>query len=262
MGIALLAATAACDRTPDYVLKKSDMVDLLVDIHKAEGVIELNRSKYGTDSMRKVMKQSVLLRHGITQEQFDTSLVWYGHNIEKYIEVYDDVIERLEKENSEIEVGDGAERVNVAVVGDSADAWPGAQLYRFFYGQPSSMLRFNLRRDNENWEEGDKYTWRFFLSKVQTPLYYSLAAQYADGTTDYISGLSTAQGWNEFELQLDSARVAQIVYGYVSLTPMRTEVAYLDSITLVRTRFASDRYSRALIKTYDPENRLKGDDEE
>jgi hypothetical protein len=262
MGIVLLAVAVACDRTPDYVLKKSEMVDLLVDIHKAEGVIELNRAQYGSDSMRKVMKQSVLLRHGVTQEQFDTSLVWYGHNIEKYIEVYDDVIERLEKESSEIEVSEGAERVNVAVVGDSADAWPNAHMYRFFYGQPNSMLRFNLRRD-ENWEEGDKYTWRFYLSRIQTPLYYSLAAQYSDGTTDYMSGLSTSQGWNEFVLQLDSARVAQNVFGYISMMPMRTEVAYLDSITLVRTRFDSDRYVRGIVKTYDPENRLnKSDDEE
>jgi hypothetical protein len=64
-------------------------------------------------------------------------------------------------------------------------------------------------------------------------------------------------------LQLDSARVAQNVFGYISMMPMRTEVAYLDSITLVRTRFDSDRYVRGIVKTYDPENRLnKSDDEE
>ena len=34
----LLGVAGACDRTPDYVLKKKQMVDLLTDIHKAEGV--------------------------------------------------------------------------------------------------------------------------------------------------------------------------------------------------------------------------------
>ena len=208
----LLGVAGACDRTPDYVLKKKQMVDLLTDIHKAEGVVDLNRTRYGSDSMRKVMKQSVLLRHGVTQEQFDTSMVWYGHNIEKYIEVYDDVIARLESEVAEVDADQGGARVDMAVVGDSADAWPESRMHRYFYGQPDAMVRFNLRRD-ENWETGDIYTWRFYKSNMQSPLYYAIAAQYTDGTSDYMTGTTTGQGWSEIVMQIDTARTAQNVYG-------------------------------------------------
>ena len=249
--LALLAVAGACDRTPDYVLKKGQMVDLLTDIHKAEGVVELNRSRYGTDSMRKVMKQSVLMRHGVTQEQFDTSMVWYGHNIEKYIEVYDDVIARLEAEVAEVEADQGGARVDMAVVGDSADAWPESRMHRYFYGQPDAMVRFNLRRD-ENWESGDIYTWRFFISRMQSPLYYALATQYTDGTSDYVTGTVSGQGWNEIVMQLDTARTAQNVYGFATVSPGPAEAAYIDSISLVRTRFSPDHYARSHLRTYRP----------
>ena len=237
----LLGVAGACDRTPDYVLKKKQMVDLLTDIHKAEGVVDLNRTRYGSDSMRKVMKQSVLLRHGVTQEQFDTSMVWYGHNIEKYIEVYDDVIARLESEVAEVDADQGGARVDMAVVGDSADAWPESRMHRYFYGQPDAMVRFNLRRD-ENWETGDIYTWRFYKSNMQSPLYYAIAAQYTDGTSDYMTGTTTGQGWSEIVMQIDTARTAQNVYGFATVSPAPGEAAYIDSIALVRTRFSPDHY--------------------
>ena len=246
----LLGVAGACDRTPDYVLKKQ-MVDLLTDIHKAEGVVDLNRTRYGSDSMRKVMKQSVLLRHGVTQEQFDTSMVWYGHNIERYIEVYDDVIARLESEVAEVDADQGGARVDMAVVGDSADAWPESRMHRYFYGQPDAMVRFNLRRD-ENWETGDIYTWRFYKSNMQSPLYYAIAAQYTDGTSDYMTGTTTGQGWSEIVMQIDTARTAQNVYGFATVSPAPGEVAYIDSIALVRTRFSPDHYDRASVRTYTP----------
>ena len=44
--------SAACDRTPDYVIKPDDMADLLVDIHKGEGVIDLNSASYRNDSLQ------------------------------------------------------------------------------------------------------------------------------------------------------------------------------------------------------------------
>ena len=249
--LTLLGVAGACDRTPDYVLKKKQMVDLLTDIHKAEGVVDLNRTRYGSDSMRKVMKQSVLLRHGVTQEQFDTSMVWYGHNIEKYIEVYDDVIARLESEVAEVDADQGGARVDMAVVGDSADAWPESRMHRYFYGQPDAMVRFNLRRD-ENWETGDIYTWRFYKSNMQSPLYYAIAAQYTDGTSDYMTGTTTGQGWSEIVMQIDTARTAQNVYGFATVSPAPGEAAYIDSIALVRTRFSPDHYDRASVRTYTP----------
>ncbi len=240
--------TVSCDKTPDYVIKSDDMVDLLVDIHKGESILELNRSKYSTDSTRKVMKQSIFERHGVTQEQFDTSLVWYGHNIEKYIEVYDKVIEKLEGEIKLADVSSDGSRVQMAVVGDSVDAWADARFRQFAYGEPNDILKFHLRRD-ENWEKGDVYTWRFYVRKRISPIYWTLASDYNDGTSDYVFGSVASEGWNEVKLFTDSNKVTSNVYGTIMLQPEKIESAYLDSITLFRTRLKSSEYDRSNVKT-------------
>ena len=246
--LAFSGAVMSCDRTPDYVIKSDDMVDLLVDIHKGESIIELNRSGYSGDSMRKVMKQSILKRHGVTQEQFDTSLVWYGHNIEKYIEVYDKVIEELESEIKVADVSSDGSRVQMAVVGDSGHAWGDARHRQFAYGEPSDIMKFNMRRD-ENWENGDVYTWRFYVRKRVSPMIWTLAADYSDGSTDYVYGSVTSEGWNEMSFVTDSAKMASSVYGTLMLQPAPFESAYVDSITLVRTRFKPGEYFRSNVRT-------------
>ena len=246
---ALSIATVSCDKTPDYVIKSDDMVDLLVDIHKGESVVELNRAKYPNDSTRKMMKHSRFLRHGVTQEQFDTSLVWYGHNIEKYIEVYDKVIEELEGEIKLADVSTDGSRVQMAVVGDSVDAWGDVRFRQFAYGEPSDILKFNMRRD-ENWEKGDVYTWRFFVRKRISPMTWTLAADYNDGSTDYLSGSVNSEGWQEVSFTTDSAKITSNLYGTIMLQPNLLESAYVDSIMLIRTRMKPSEYFRSNVKTF------------
>ena len=99
-GILLLSA---CKKVPDYVISENDMAELLADIHEANAVIEINPAAYNNDSLKKELKQSVFIRHNTTQEQFDTSLLWYGHNLDIYTEVYDNVIEILEERQKNIQ---------------------------------------------------------------------------------------------------------------------------------------------------------------
>ena len=105
--LCILLLAAACDRRPDGVLGKEDMARLLADIHKAEIVAETNTRTYN-DSLKRVLRQSVYARHGVTTEDVDSSLSWYGYNMEKYLEVYDRVIEILEKERDDARLKAGS----------------------------------------------------------------------------------------------------------------------------------------------------------
>ena len=68
----------------------------MADIHTGEAVVEQNRQYYPDDSARQVFRQSIYMKHGITPEQFDSSLSWYGHHITEYMALYDRTIEILE----------------------------------------------------------------------------------------------------------------------------------------------------------------------
>ena len=97
--VALVAVSAllpACKGVPDHVIPPDEMSELLADRHIAEAVVDYNGPQWRTDSQRIALRDAVYLRHGVTQADVDTSLDWYGHNIGRYMEVYDRTIEILE----------------------------------------------------------------------------------------------------------------------------------------------------------------------
>jgi hypothetical protein len=83
-----LLFVAACSR-PGAVLDQDRMVAILVDVHKAEGVIEVQPEQYTNDSAKEWLVQSVLEKHGVTKADYDSSLVWYSTHLRDFIRVYD-----------------------------------------------------------------------------------------------------------------------------------------------------------------------------
>ena len=110
----LFLVLIACNSTPGYVIGEDDMVSLLVDVHKGEAYVEMNSGSFYSDSLKKTFRQTIFMRHNVTQEQFDTSLMWYGHHIDQYKKVYDRVIERLEDEEKEIRLAAAREHLQRA----------------------------------------------------------------------------------------------------------------------------------------------------
>lgn len=80
---------------PKGVLTRSQMEDVLVDIHAAEGVLEEAGLAYGHDEAQRAYYNVVLRKHHITQEQFDSSLVWYTAHPQVFDKIYPKVQDRL-----------------------------------------------------------------------------------------------------------------------------------------------------------------------
>ena len=92
----LVLALLACDRTPRGVLSVNKMADLIVDLKLAEAYIEAHNRDFDSDSSKQVIKQSIFKKHGITQQDYDSSLVWYAHNMEDYTKAYDKAVGKLQ----------------------------------------------------------------------------------------------------------------------------------------------------------------------
>lgn len=229
-----ISAAAACSRVPSYVIEPDDMALLLADIHTGEGVVDQNYSSFRTDSAKLALKAGIYKRHGVTQEQVDTSLMWYGHNLELYGEVYDKTIEILEKRLSEIR--STAASAAMAVAGDSVDVWNGAKHLTVAGTSPSEFLTFALDYD-ENWEPGDVYSWKFKTLNNSGNLTMSVFVDYADGVTEQSYSTTSADGWHTVQLTTDTLREARRIYGVSRLSiPHRGGFMYLDSISLTRNR--------------------------
>lgn len=237
--IALALLAASCNSVPGYVIKPDKMAAVLADIHIGESVIDLNRADYRTDSDKMVMLQSVLEHHGLSKQQLDTSFDWYGHNISRYMEVYDKTIDILERRLAE--TGNRIAAENISIAGDSVDVWSAASFLAINRFSPSRHINFSLSRD-ENWERGDSYTWRTKLTNGGDGSFWAIVADYTDGSKETVTGQISGDGWQEIKFVCDTTKNASRVYGYLNIVPRGVTTMWLDSIMLIRNRLEPDNY--------------------
>lgn len=251
---AVTIVAMACTSRPDDVLDKESMAAVLADLHKGEGVVQSNQREFPSDSAKRVFRQSIFARHGVTSDDVYRSLDWYGYHIEQLDEVYARTVEMLEGELEEAKanIGSASELGKVSDVsmdGDSVDVWSGVRSRRFSRNMPSDFIRFDLNSDRY-WDRGDVYTMRAKLIDTNRPVTYVIAVDYFDGSTEYLTRTLSGTGWQEVGMALDSAKVAHQIYGYIMYEPGDREVAYVDSISLMRTRWGGHyRYLRPAVKS-------------
>lgn len=239
--IIALFVLAACSHAPDYVIGEKDMVDLLVDVHKAEAVIESNYNQYSSKADKKKLREAVFLKHGITQEQFDTNLVWYGHHIEDYMKIYEQVVERLKAENEEAKkllAEDNSQTMSQP--GDSVDVWKQRRAHVFDTRQASNLLTFDIAPD-ENFRTRDYFELRFkvlLLPKLSVKPQVYLVARHINHDIVYNQLDIDREGWHSLPLQTDSAMALSRINGYIVL-PMQpvSGTMYVDSLTLIRRHY-------------------------
>lgn len=239
---ATVLMTVGCNRLPEGILGKDEMVDLLVDIHKGESVVEMQRGIYRNDSLKKRVKQSILLRHGVTQAQLDTSFAYYGHHIEDYIEIYDKVIDNLETEVKDLKGYRG--QTPIFAEGDSVDIWQLPRLYKISYADDARNIIFDIPRDS-TWRKGDNYTLQLKILNSRQPQPSAKATLYAVYDTVKVElrpSTTVTNGHIKVRLVTDSTMLPDMVYGNITYDLLPGENIYIDSLSLVRTRNRKEHY--------------------
>ena len=95
--LAVLAVSFVSCR-PKGILSSRKMKDVMIDLHKMDGMIEAAHMEYGYDEAKALYYAQVLEKHGITQAQFDSSLVWYTANPALFDKIYPKVVEALKND--------------------------------------------------------------------------------------------------------------------------------------------------------------------
>ena len=81
---------------PSGVLSPDAMRDILYELHRADGAIQAAGYNYSHDQEVAGYYKNILDKYGITQAEFDSSLVWYTDNPQIFNKIYPKVIARLE----------------------------------------------------------------------------------------------------------------------------------------------------------------------
>jgi len=94
----------ACTNRPSNVLSEQKMEAVLFELYQLEAAINENRYLFANDSTRKAQSlKSVFDKHKISEAKFDTSLVWYNANLNKYLKINEKLNKRYEQLINELQ---------------------------------------------------------------------------------------------------------------------------------------------------------------
>ena len=96
IGCILLLCVAMLGCRPRGILSNKEMRDVLYDLHRVDGALQTAGYNYGHTQEVAAYYKSVLDEHGITQAEFDSSLVWFTDNPQIFNKIYPRVIDRLQ----------------------------------------------------------------------------------------------------------------------------------------------------------------------
>lgn len=160
VGLTVSSFFVACKPDlPDGVIPESDMEKILYDYHVAQAVAEsrLDSVSY----YRYLYVRSVFEKYGISEAEFDSSMVWYSANATYLAEMYTRINERYAAELEALGSGNKVDLyASLSATGDTANIWHDLDFSLLRPGGQGSHYSFTLETDT-SFYPGDDILWQF-----------------------------------------------------------------------------------------------------
>lgn len=160
--VLLLGFLGCKPNVPSKYLNPTEMEEILYDYHLADG-IALYDGKPGNVSERQMQyRLEALKKHGVTQEELDSSLTYYFRHTEDLKTIYEKVAQRLSDEA--INLGASANDIRLygeeGVRGDTSNIWVGPPTAILLPNSHNNIIQFHLKADTA-FHAGDKVMFVF-----------------------------------------------------------------------------------------------------
>jgi hypothetical protein len=172
------------------VLSEDDMEDVLVDYHIALAIAEVQVGDL--QSNRYILTQAALRKHGVTEEELDSSMLYWCRNSEKFVKICDRVSERLNymAESQGVERQERNPYSYLATEGDTANVWNLREGVVVVPNIVDNIYSFTIEADT-TYHPGDNFMWAFTTQFLNSDHYneaYALLSIHYDN--DSIVGTS------------------------------------------------------------------------
>ncbi len=237
-----LCLLAACSKTPDGILSEKEMQAVELDIQLAKAMISVENKQFADSLQRAELFQSVFRKHGITQAVYDSSLIWYGRNLDIYMDIYDRILKDLnERQNALGDVQASAAPVSTQ---DSVDIWPRRSFVRLEPRAAFNGVTFDIRPE-VNYSSGSSFVlsmsvWGMDQLKAQQPE-IRICADLGD-TTVVVNDKIRNDGYHETVLKTIPTKRVKRVYGYIFLNNagLYYHKVYLNDLTLIKYNYGRE----------------------
>ncbi len=232
--IALMAI--GCSKRPKEILSEDKMVAVMTDIQIAEAY---DRSGDAYDYLqgrnREILGRGILMQHGVTPEEMDSTLAWYGRNMDEYPKLYKKIDAELNRRQLKYARAAGESENE----GSSADLWP--------YGRHYVLTDKSLTRGiianipTTDLMPGDKLTWKMTVDGADSRN-LTIGVDYEDGTSEISRQLKRGfDKWVEITLQTDSLLKVSRIFAIADFEHSNSRV-FIDSVQLTHIPINREEY--------------------
>lgn len=213
--------SSSCGGRPSNVLSEDKMVSLMVDMELTEAYVNTQTGYSGQDRIN--MGERVLKAHGVSQESLDTTLAWYGRNMDSYSQLFDKVDKEIEKRKKHYTETPGEPHK------EPDNLWPFSTHVTISPLSGSDALIFSFQ--DEEVDKGEVLEFSYYLPNP-TAMKGTLGVEYTDGYGEASVVNTTTKNKVEISLQTDSSRQVARLYGVMMVKDKKVLPLYLDSISL------------------------------
>ncbi len=256
----LCVAISCSVDVPNDIISRGKMERILYDYHRAQGMAET--AEGDAEVNRYLFVQQVFKKYGVSEAEFDSSMVWYSGHSQYLVEMYKNIDDRLQRESSMLGMESSDDiYANLTAYGDTAIVWRATNVcMRNISDQ--NIATYNIIPDS-TFLLGDTYELRFgnrfVVQDGQREGYVLLVARFendslASATTrvggDFDANISIAQS-----LLTDTAHLStlQIVfyYPYDEDKTEKFQLWMVNSPMLIRFHHATEEQPDEIVEEQD-----------
>lgn len=162
--IAAAGWMTSCQSDSNKPISAGDMEDILYDYHLSIGMIASENILDAKERAykEKLYKLSVLKKYGVTEQQFDESMVYYMRHADEMQDIYKSLAKRIGNEASKIgaSVADLSTDNSLSLSGDTANIWPLERGVVLMQAMPYNVKSFSVKADSA-FHKGDRFLFSF-----------------------------------------------------------------------------------------------------
>lgn len=230
--LACVLLAASCVKRPEGVLSDKKMAPVVADLQLAEAYLQSRPQGVETARNKEALIEYVIEKHGLTRAEFDSTMSWYGRNVDEYRNLYDKVNKELAKRKRKLAGASSAEH-------ETEDLWPYTRQSLISHLSDEDGLRFSIPTAGVT--PGQRLELKMRLrSGVAGSTTFGV--EYDNGAMAYTYKPVSGSRRLKVSLQTDTALTVKRIFGNFSVTDRSDLPLWIDSIYLHALPYDSLEY--------------------
>lgn len=246
MLMAVIAMVCSCKPSvPRGYIQPDDLEDILYDYYVARAMAEQDGDEDGGYTLR-MYKTAVLNKHGVSEAEFDSTMVYYTRHSDRLHRIYRNLVSRMEADA--VSLGADAREISSYGAGissgDTANIWPLENSLTLMPAMPYNIVSFDIAADT-SYHKGDRIIWsfdtKFLYQEGQKNAVAMLVMKYDNDSVVSRTKSLTSSTHYTLELPKTDTLALKEVKGFICLmrqanaTTTTLKLLFVNNIRMVRS---------------------------